>query len=117
MRAKEFIFEQAEEFTTAYHVTTEENAEEIVLAGLRPSDGFVYLIVDEGDQRKLAKEIDQVANWIYARTEGSDDELTLLKINVRGLPLKYEYGWYKSLVPIGADRIKDLGPDTLARYV
>ena len=117
MESQQLAEAEEHDFTTAYHITTEENAEEIVLAGLKPSDGFVYLIVDEGDQRKLAKEIDQVANWIYARTEGSDDELTLLKINVRGLPLKYEYGWYKSLVPINADRIKDLGPDTLARYV
>lgn len=117
MRAQEFLLENENKFTTAYHVTTQENAEEILYGGLRPRDGEVYLVVDTGDKKKLRDEISQVANWIYARTEGSDEEITLLQVDIRGLPLKYEYGWYKSLAAISAERIQDLGPDTLAKYV
>lgn len=104
-------------YTTAYHVTTSENADEIVHGGLSPHDGKAFLIVDTGDQKTLQDEIYEVAGWMYAKTEGSDDPLTLLQIDIAGLPLEYEYGWHYSTVKIPPSRIKDLGPDTLARYV
>jgi hypothetical protein len=107
---------EAEEhnFDTAYHITTEENAEEIDAIGLRPKEGNVYLVVDQGDPKKLKQELSTVAGWIYARTEGSDEELNLLKIDVSGIPLTYRDGWYRSLVPISADRITNLGSDPFA---
>jgi hypothetical protein len=108
--------DQEHNFDTGYHITTAENAEEIVYGGLTPSDGEVYLVVDQGDPKKLRDELHTVAHWIYARTEGSDDPITLLKVDIRGLPLKYQYGWYKSLAAIPASRIQDLGPDELGKY-
>jgi hypothetical protein len=101
-------------FTTAYHITTEENAEEIDAVGLRPKEGNVYLIVDQGDPKKLRHELSTVAGWIYARTEHSDEELNLLKIDIRGIPLTYRDGWYRSLAPISADRIENLGSNPFA---
>jgi len=101
-------------FDTAYHITTEENAEEIDAVGLRPKEGNVYLVVDEGDPKKLKQELSTVAGWIYARTEHSDEELNLLKIDISDIPLTYRDGWYRSLVPISADRITNLGSDPLA---
>jgi hypothetical protein len=101
-------------FDTAYHITTEENAEEIDALGLRPREGNVYLVVDQGDPKKLKQELSTVAGWIYARTEQSDEELNLLKIDVSGIPLTYRDGWYRSLVPISADRITNLGSDPFA---
>jgi hypothetical protein len=106
--------EQEHNFTTAYHITTEENAEEIDAIGLRPKEGNVYLVVDEGDPKKLRDELSTVAGWIYARTEQSDEELNLLKIDISGIPLNYRDGWYRSLVPISADRIENLGSDPFA---
>lgn len=117
MRASDFLSEQTDKPTTAYHITTSEYADEIVYGGLSPHDGKAFLIVDEGDKKQLRDEISQVANWIYARTEGSDDPLTLLQINIVGLPLEYEFGWHFSTVKIPPSRIKNLGPDALARYV
>jgi hypothetical protein len=107
---------EAEEhnFTTAYHITTEENANEIDALGLRPKEGNVYLVVDQGDPKKLRDELSTVAGWIYARTEQSDEELNLLKIDIRGIPLTYRDGWYRSLVPISGDRITNLGSDPFA---
>lgn len=104
-------------YTTTYHITTSEYADEIMYDGLDARDGKAFMIVDEGDKKQLRDEISQVANWIYARTEGSDDPLTLLQIDVRGLPLTYEYGWHFSTSKIPPARIKNLGPDALARYV
>lgn len=103
--------------TTAYHVTTSENADEIVYGGLDPRDGKAFLIVDTGDKRKLQDEIYQVAGWIYERTKYSDDPLTLLQVDITGLPLTYDYGWHFSTAKIPPNRIRDLGPDGLARYV
>ena len=108
--------QDAEDYTTAYHITDTENAEEIVHDGLRPTDGKAFLVVDTGDQKKLRDELYTVAGWMYAKSK-SDNELTLLQVDITGIPLKYEFGWNFSLVPIPADRIQDLGPDTLARYV
>ena len=108
--------QDAENYTTAYHITDTENAEEIVYGGLRPRDGKAFLVIDTGDQKKLRDELYTVAGWMYAKSK-SDNELTLLQVDITGIPLKYEFGWNFSLVPISANRIKDLGPDTLARYV
>ena len=101
-------------FTTAYHITTEENAEEIDALGLRPREGNVYLVVDQGDPKKLRDELSTVAGWIYARTADSDEELNLLKIDVSDIPLTYRDGWYRSLVPVSADRIENLGSSPFA---
>jgi hypothetical protein len=107
---------EAEEhnFNTAYHITTEENANEIDAVGLRPRDSNVYLVVDEGDQQQLRRELYQVAGWLYARTEDSDEELNLLKIDIRGIPLTYKDGWYRAQANIPADRIENLGWEPLA---
>jgi hypothetical protein len=114
MESTQLAEEQENNFTTAYHITTEENAEEIDALGLRPKEGNVYLVVDEGDPKKLRDELSTVAGWIYARTEHSDEELNLLKIDISDIPLTYRDGWYRSLVPISADRITNLGPDPFA---
>jgi hypothetical protein len=114
MMESEQSAEEQHKFTTAYHITTEENANEIDAIGLRPKEGNVYLVVDQGDTKKLKQELSTVAGWIYARTEGSDEELNLLKIDVRDIPLTYRDGWYRSLVPISADRITNLGSRPLA---
>jgi hypothetical protein len=108
--------QDAENYTTAYHITDTENAEEIVFGGLRPRDGKAFLVVDTGDQKKLRDELYTVAGWMYAKSK-SDNELTLLQVDITGIPLKYEFGWNFSPILIPPNRIKDLGPDTLARYV
>jgi len=114
MMESEQLSEEQHEFDTAYHITTEENAEEIDAVGLRPRDGNVYLVVDEGDQQRLRQELYQVAGWLYARTEDSDEELNLLKIDIRGIPLTYKDGWYRAQANIPADRIENLGWEPLA---
>ena len=105
------------EFKTAYHITSTENAEEILYAGLDPYDGKAFMVVDEGDKGKLQKQLSVVGGWMYAKSEGSDDPLTLLQIDVTGIPLTYDHGWYFSTTKISPDRIQDLGEDELARYV
>ena len=105
------------QFTTAYHVTGTENAEEILHGGLDPYDGKAFMVVDEGDNAKLRKELNTVGNWMYAKSEGSDDPLTLLQIDITNLPLGHEHGWYFSTTKIPPNRIKDLGEDALAQYV
>jgi hypothetical protein len=114
MMESQGLAEEEHNFTTAYHITTEENAGEITDRGLRPSDGEVYLVVDQGDPRKLKAELYEVAHWMYARIEDSDEELNLLKINVKDIPLTHREGWYRSLAPISADRITNLGSRPLA---
>jgi hypothetical protein len=114
MESQGLVEAEEHNFTTAYHITTEENAEEIDALGLKPKEGNVYLVVDQGDPKKLKQELSTVAGWIYARTEGSDEELNLLKIDISGIPLTYRDGWYRSLVPISADRITNLGSDPFA---
>lgn len=109
------IWEDAQP-TTAYHITTLENAENILYGGLDPREGKVYLVVDTGDQNKLRKDLSTVAGWMYAKTEQTQESLTLLQVDVTGIPLKYHQGWYVSLQPIEPGRIRDLGEDELARY-
>ena len=117
MRVKEILKEQAGKPTTAYHITGLENAEEIMYAGLKPYDGKAFLIVDTGDQKKLEDEIYEVTGWIEAKAYDPDEELTLLKIDIRGIPLTYEFGWNFATKTIPPDRIEDLGPDALRKYV
>jgi len=114
--AEEITSVPKHQFTTAYHVTGTENAEEILHGGLDPYDGKAFMVVDQGDKAKLRKELSTVTNWMYAKSEGSDDPLTLLKIDITNLPLGYEHGWYFSTTTIPPNRIKDLGEDELARY-
>jgi hypothetical protein len=115
MESTQLVEEQEQyNFTTAYHITTEENAGEIADKGLRPSDGEVYLVVDQGDPKKLKAELYEVAHWMYARIEDSDEDLNLLKIDVSNIPLTYRQGWYRSLAPIAANRITNLGSRPLA---
>jgi hypothetical protein len=114
MESTDLAEQEQHNFTTAYHITTEENAEEIDAVGLKPREGNVYLVVDQGDPKKLRDELSTVAGWIYARTEGSDEELNLLKIDISDIPLTYRDGWYRSLVPVTADRIENLGSSPFA---
>lgn len=114
MMESQHLAEDQYNFTTAYHITTEENAGEIADRGLKPSDGEVYLVVDTGDQQKLRSELYEVAHWMYARIEDSDEDLNLLKIDVSGIPLTYKQGWYRSLTPISANRIENLGSSPFA---
>jgi hypothetical protein len=122
MRFREFVQEAITDrsdhsYTTAYHITGLENAGEIMTRGLDPRDGKAFLVVDEGDPSKLRKELYTVYGWLDAKAEDKDEEFTLLQVDVRDVPLSYEFGWNFSTSRIPPDRIKDLGPDTLARYV
>lgn len=112
MRIQEIITE-SQNFTTAYHITTRENADNILHGGLDTrEEGKAYLVVDEGDPDKLKDDLRTVAGWMLERP--GDDPLTLLKINVAGVPLEFEHGWYFSTVAIPADRIEDLGERAFA---
>jgi len=104
-------------YTTAYHITGLENAEEIMYDGLKPYDGRAFLIIDTGDKKELQDEIYQVTGWLEAKAYDPDEPLTLLQVNITGIPLTYEHGWHFSTKKIPPNRIQDLGPDTLARYV
>jgi hypothetical protein len=114
MRLKEFT-ESNHNFTTAYHITTVESADEILYGGLDPRDGKIYLVVDTGDQKKLKNELSTVAGWMLAKTEKTEDPLTLLKVDIKGIPLDKDSGWYISKMPISANRITDLGEDAFNR--
>ena len=117
MRINELIDHQlGHQFKTAYHITGTENADEILYSGLDPYAGKAFMVVDEGDKAKLRNELNTVANWMYAKSEGSDDPLTLLQIDIANLPLAYEHGWYFSTTKIPPNRIKDLGEAALAKY-
>jgi hypothetical protein len=104
-------------YTTAYHITGLENAEEIMYSGLNPRDGKAFLIVDTDDQKKLRDELYTVYGWLDAKAQDKDEEFTLLKVDVRGVPLAYEFGWHFSPARIPPNRIQDLGPDALRKYV
>ena len=115
MRAYEFITE-AKSISTAYHVTTVPASEEILEVGLQPYDGKVFLVPDLGNEKQLKKELSTVIGWMYAKTENTDDPLTLLKVNVSGVPLEYYNGWYVSKNPIEPNRITDLGESALSMF-
>jgi hypothetical protein len=111
MRITEILTESHHNFTTAYHITTIESAADILYGGLDPHDGMVYLVVDTGDKKKLRDDLQTVAGWMLAKTERTQDPLTLLKIDITGIPLEKDSGWYVAKMPIPADRITDLGED------
>lgn len=122
MRFREFVLEAVQDksnhsYTTAYHITGLENAEEILYKGLDPRDGKAFLVVDEGDPKKLRDELYTVYGWLDAKAYDPDEEFTLLQVDIQGLPLAYEHGWNFSTTKIPADRIQDLGPDALREYV
>jgi len=108
--------EQPSGIKTAYHITTVPNAEEILHWGLEPTNGKIFLVPDLGDDNKLKNDLGTVARWMYAKTEHTDDPLTLLQVNVSGIPLEQYNGWYISSKPIGPERVKDLGERALGRY-
>jgi hypothetical protein len=112
MRIQE-ITESHHNFTTAYHITTIESADNITYGGLDPHDGNVYLVVDTGDKEKLNKDLRTVAGWMLAKTERTQEPLTLLKVDITGIPLEKDSysGWYVSKMPIPAERITDMGED------
>jgi hypothetical protein len=104
----------------AYHITTEENAAEIMRVGLEPrndrNEDFydsprAYLITDTND-------ISEVRGWVEANldSDGIDGALTILKIDISGLPLQYSSGFYFSTKTISPNRITDLGWKTLQGY-
>ena len=109
--------------TTAYHITTVENAEEILYVGLEPrpvpynpGEHRVFLVADTGDKQELKKELETVAGHMYAKTEQTDEQLTLLQVDVSGIPLEYYNGYYTTTNTIPANRIKNLGPEALSNY-
>lgn len=116
MRITELLTESHHNFKTAYHITTTENAEEIMYGGMDPHDGNVFLVVDQGDPKKLRDDLSTVAGWMLAKTENDDVPLTLLKVNVTGIPLEKDYSWYVSKLPIPPERITDMGEDEFQRY-
>lgn len=117
MRAQEFLTEQAAGPTRAYHITGLENAEEILYKGLDPRDGKAFMVVDEGNPKKLRDELYMVYGWLDAKAHDPDEEFTLLQVDITGIPLEYDAGWHYSTVRIPADRIQDLGPNALRKYV
>jgi hypothetical protein len=109
MRIIEILTESHHNFTTAYHITTVESADNITYGGLDPSDGNAYLIVDAGDKKKLSDDFRTVASWMLAKTERTQEPLTLLKVDITGIPLEKDSGWYVAKMPIPAERITDMG--------
>lgn len=102
--------------TVGYHITTEDNAKEILQYGLDPraqdhlgaDSARIYLLVD-------MKDVTEVRNWVQAKA-GRDEYLTILKLNLAGLQLRFEHGWWCAFQPITPDRITDLGGDYLDRF-
>ena len=115
MRITEILTESHHNFTTAYHITTIESAENILYGGLEPHDGMAYLVVDTGDKQELKKKLNVVAHWMLAKTEKTEDPLTLLKVDITGIPLELHHGWYVAKMTIPADRITDLGEAGFSR--
>ena len=110
MRITEILTEsEPHQYTTAYHITTVENADNILYGGLDPHDGYAYLVVDSGDKKKLSNDLRTVAGWMLAKTERTEEPLTLLRVDITGIPLEKDSGWHVSKMPIPAKRITDLG--------
>ena len=114
MRIRE-LTESQHNFTTAYHITTVENADNITYGGLDPYDGNAYLIVDTGNKEKLSNDFRTVAGWMLAKTERTQEPLTLLKVDITGIPLEKDSGWYVAKMPIPAERITNMGEAAFAR--
>jgi hypothetical protein len=120
MRINEILLESTH-LSVAYHITTEENAVEILKYGLEPrndrnvdfyDNSRAYLITD-------TKDITEVRGWIESNLDDEglyDEQLTLLQIDVTGLPLQYGNGFYYTTKTISPDRIKDLGWKELQKY-
>lgn len=114
------VIEDRPEPTTAYHITTRELADEILAGGLRPHGGVSFLIVDRGDAGQLRDDFFTVGNWMLAKTERTEEPLTLLKIDIRGLDIEIDRNsrrWYVSRSTIPPDRITDLGEDAFERVM
>jgi hypothetical protein len=119
MRIVEVIEDQPE-LTTAYHITTRELADEILAGGLRPHGGVAFLIVDRGDARQLRDDFFTVGTWMLAKTERTEEPLTLLKIDIRGIDIEIDRNsrrWYVSRGTIPANRITDLGEEAFERVI
>lgn len=111
MRIIEVLTESHHNFKTAFHITTEENADNITYGGLDPYDSNAYLVVDTGNSEKLSDDLRTVAGWMLAKTERTQEPLTLLKIDITGIPLEKDSGWYVSKMRIPPERITDMGED------
>lgn len=106
-----------------YHITSEENAEWIMKNGLEPksrsdflsfsSKPVVFLYTSNNEQHSII-------NWLYDKFEHDreyDAELTKLKIDLRGLNLSKENGYWVSLETIKPNRITNLGNEKLEKSV
>ena len=121
MRISEILLE-SEQPDVAYHITTESNASEIMKHGLDPRNDSSHEFY--GDERRVylitnTNNINEVRGWIEATLEdegNTDEPLTILKVDVTGLPLKYGNGFYYSTDNIPPNRITDLGWRELQRY-
>jgi len=114
------VIEDNPKFATAYHITTRESADEILAVGLRPQGGAAFLVVDRGDSSRLRDDLFTVGHWMLAKTERTQDPLTLLKIDIQGLDIeidRHSQRWYVSRSMIPAERIKDLGEDAFERVI
>lgn len=125
MRISEILFESTDQPTVAYHITSEQNAKDILKYGLDPNDSYsddwnargekvVYLITDTQDIGEVAMWMDSKFRQIAGR--GPDIPITLLKIDISGIPLKIKNGWYATTETISPNRITDLGWRELDRY-
>lgn len=117
MRLYEFDYTDPKEqkFTTAYHITLADDGKYIAQHGLKPAGGFAFLIVDEGDPKKLSDDIATVERWMSAKTEDVDEPLTMLKVDITGIPLAKQNGWPVATSTIPADRITDLGEHAITK--
>ena len=114
MRILEILNESKHNFTTAYHITPEWALESIIHDGLLTGDeGKIWLVVDTGDKKKLMNDLSIVYNWMLAKTEETQDPLTLLKVDIKGIPLENYLGWYTTKQNIPANRITNLGDELL----
>jgi hypothetical protein len=104
------------EITTAYHITTVPDAEYILEVGLTPTNGKIFLIPYTGNKKQFKDDVATVAKWMYAKTEDTEEPLTILKVDVTGIQLATYNGWPVSAEPIAPERIQDLGERTLGQY-
>ena len=114
MRILEILNESKHNFTTAYHITPEWALESIIDDGLLTGDeGKIWLVVDTGDKKKLMNDLSIVYNWMLAKTDETQDPLTMLKVDIKGIPLEKYLGWYTTTQDIPANRITNLSDEPL----
>ena len=114
MRIKEILTESEHNYTTAYHITPEWAANSIMQDGLvTGEEGRIWVVVDTGDKKKLIDDLSIVYNWMLAKTDETQDPLTMLKVDIKGIPLEKYLGWYTSTQDIPANRITNLGDGPL----